>query len=352
MNNPNVTIERAATIPGEEVFLDQLVDNLTDDACKLVYADWLEEHGDEVRAQALRQYQTAFQSMKPSDFPDIKLLPGSWARIIGLALVREIAMQEAAQYRDQLLALARPALTLRLESFDHMFPERNPPDRDPSTPIGSSKIFGLPDLPAGFAWPREKDCNCNYSESGIAPETACSFMAQFNFADFAGTQAYRSMPQSGLLSIFSCAEIDEIGMTDCYLTYTKELTNLARLSAPAELADDEANTPLGSLGWAVEETLDIPQVDDKSPFPLLKRKYRDPLYDVFNTIRRSAGQRIHTLLGYTYPTSGGDPLPGAEWISLACLENTIQQRFHFAIKAAELRQGNFDSAQCAWFDFD
>ncbi len=141
-------------------------------------------------------------------------------------------------------------------------------------------------------------------------------------------------------------------MTDCYLTYHSDLTNLVRLSAPAELADDEANTLLGSLGWSVEETLDIPQPDAESPFPLLARGYRDPLHDIFCALRRTAGNRIHTLLGYTYPTTGRDPLPGAEWISLACLENTVQQRFHFAIKANELREGNFSSARAVWFDFD
>ncbi len=56
MINPSVTIERAAVIPGEDVFLSQLVDNFTDEACKLVYADWLEEHG--IRCERRRSDNT------------------------------------------------------------------------------------------------------------------------------------------------------------------------------------------------------------------------------------------------------------------------------------------------------
>ncbi len=104
-----------------------------------------------MRAAALRQYNAAFQSMNPNDFPDLEQLPRSWGRVIGLALVAEIARQGVTQFRDPLLALARPALTINAERFDHLFPEHNPPDRDPTTPIGSSKIFGLPDLPSGSA---------------------------------------------------------------------------------------------------------------------------------------------------------------------------------------------------------
>lgn len=352
MKNPNLIVHRAAQIPGEEAFLDRLVDNLTDAACKLVYADWLEEHGDQLRATALRQYQAAFQSMQPGDFPELELLPAGWSRVIGLAMVREIAVQGAAEVRDQVLALARPALTIQAEFFEHFFADDGP-DCDATTPIGGSKIFGLPDLPADANWPRQKDCNCNFiPDSSIEPDTLCSFVTQINFAEFAGTQAARWMPPAGLLSLFSCAEIESIGLTDCYLTYTNELTNLTRHSAPEELEDDEANRILGSLAFAVEETLDIPQVGDESPFPLLKRKYDDPLYDVLRAIRESAGERSDTLLGFTYPTTGSDPLPGAEWLSLLSLQNTLEQRLHLAIKADDLRQGKFEAARAVWFDFD
>lgn len=359
MTNPNLKIERAATIPGEEPFLDKLVDNLGDAACKLVYADWLEEHGDEPRAIALRQYHKAFQSMDPADFPDVSSLPEPWVRVTGIAMVHAIAQQDAAQYRDQILELARPALIIKAETFEHFFAAHSssdddaPEDCDTTTPVGSSKIFGLPDLPRTAIWPRQKDCNANFIEdSSIEPETPCSFVAQFNFADFIGTQAYRWMPSSGLLSIFSCAEIESIGLTDCYLAYTKDLSNLVRHTAPPELDEDEANAILGSVAWTASETLDIPQVGESSPFSLLKRKYNDPLYDVLNAIRDSAGDRSDRLLGYTYPTSGDDPLPGAEWLSLACLETTLEQRLHLAIKADHLRQGRFDEARAVWFDFD
>ncbi len=358
MNNPNLKIERAATLAGEEVFLDHLVDNLADAACKLVYADWLEEQGDELRATALRQYHSAFQSMDPGDFPDVSLLPGAWARVTGMTMVREIALQDVAAYRDQLLQLARPAFNILADRFMHVYETEiatdaeEAPNCDPSTPVGSSKIYGLPDLPAAAAWPRQKDCNCNFMpDSSIEPDSPCGFVAQFNLAEFAGTQAYRWLPKHGLLSIFSCAEIDELGTTDCYVRYTPSVDGLVRHAAPEQLVDDEANAILGGMPWAFTETLDIPSVGRSSPFPFLKRNYSDALYDAFVSVRNVA-RGTDTFLGYTYPTTGDDPLPGAEWLSLVCLENTIGQRLHFAIKADELRQGRFDEARTVWLDFD
>ncbi len=356
MSNPNLTIARAATIPGEEAFLGKLVDDLSDKASKLIYADWLEEHGDASRAAALRQYEQAFHSMKPEDFPDLSVLPGSWARVTGMALVQRIAQHDLAAHRDEILKLAKPALVIKADMMDYFFQVDGDDawaDCDPSTPLGSSKIFGLPDLPVGTNWPRQRDCNCNFDDdSSIDPDTACSFVAQLNFADFAGTQAYRWMPKSGLLSFFSCAEIESIGMTDCYVTYQKDTSNLVRLAAPAELEDDEANRILSSLAWTVEEVLDIPQVGDGSPFPLLKRAYDDPLRARLNLLRESAEEVRDTILGYTYETSGDDPLPGAEWLSLICLQNTLEQRLHFAIRAEHLKQAKFDEVRTVWIDFD
>jgi uncharacterized protein (TIGR02996 family) len=69
-------------LPGERERLAAVVANLADDATKLVYADWLEERGDD-RSHFLRAFVAASRSMNPSDFPRAKRLPEEWLELIG-----------------------------------------------------------------------------------------------------------------------------------------------------------------------------------------------------------------------------------------------------------------------------
>src|SRR5690349_6703751 len=59
MAEPAVKIELAAVLPGEADMLAGVVADLRDDTRKLVYADWLEEHGDP-RGRFLRRFLAAF----------------------------------------------------------------------------------------------------------------------------------------------------------------------------------------------------------------------------------------------------------------------------------------------------
>lgn len=56
-------------------------------------------------------------------------------------------------------------------------------------PSGSSHLGGVPDLPAGTAWPRWND-------------QPMSFVAQFNLEELATVQPKNRLPKSGLLSVF------------------------------------------------------------------------------------------------------------------------------------------------------
>ena len=58
-----------------------------------------------------------------------------------------------------------------------------------STPAGVSRLGGVPDLPAGAAWPAWK---------GVP----ISFIAQVNLADLASFTPAQDLPKSGLLSFF------------------------------------------------------------------------------------------------------------------------------------------------------
>ena len=63
------------------------------------------------------------------------------------------------------------------------------PPGDASSPAGSSRLGGEPDLPAGINWPAWKN-------------VPMSFIAQVNLADLASFGPAQDLPKSGLLSFF------------------------------------------------------------------------------------------------------------------------------------------------------
>src|SRR5437763_13536125 len=48
----------------QDGFIQAICETLADDAPRLIYADWLDEHGDDVRAEFIR-LQCALESMDP-----------------------------------------------------------------------------------------------------------------------------------------------------------------------------------------------------------------------------------------------------------------------------------------------
>jgi len=355
MSDLHITVNKAEP-DGVSPLLTAIVDDLTNSGAKLVYADWLEEHGDTTRADFLRRYVEAFKTMKVEDFPSLDIAPPEWVRMTGATLVRAIADQGLSEDRDKLLKLAMPALLYEAAENDSAgFAS------DDQIPLGGTKMWGRPDLPPGAIWPKQKDCNSFYMpDSGIEPETNCSFVAQLNFADFQGTQASRFMPASGLLSIFSCAEIESIGMVEGYVIYTPDTSNLVRLDPPADLhpdtafsEQDEANAMYGARKLTLSETLELPSPGGESPFDVLKMGYSDERYDkIFQVKEDAKAGELDSILGFTRPTSGDDPLPGAEWCKLICIENSIEMKLHFCIKTSDLQAANFSNVALAWVDFD
>lgn len=353
----HIKTQKAVQIEGEEPFLNSAADNLADANARLVYADWLEEQGDPNRAEFLRAYSKAFDSMNVDDFPDSDSVPASWANTIGASLVHALAEHGISELRDELLKIAKPSLVYEFEEPDHgPITEVKQLENDAEIPVGGSKIFGLPDLPAGATWPCQKDCNTFYdTDSGIAPDTPCGFVCQINFAELAGTQASRYCPEGGLLSIFSCAEIESIGMVDAYVVFTpqSELDQLVRMTPPDDVFSDEANALLDAIQFEFTESLVTPWPGEESPFATTKLGYDHDHYDPMSeVIEQAEGDTLNSFLGYTRPTSGDDPLPGGEWCKLICVPNTIEMMLHFCIKNEDLAAGKFDDVELAWVDFD
>ena len=65
-------------------------------------------------------------------------------------------------------------------------------------PVGASKLGGLPDVPAGFVWPRFQGTDHN----GAQYDHPLSFMAQFDLAELAAFDAAKLLPQAGHLAFF------------------------------------------------------------------------------------------------------------------------------------------------------
>lgn len=112
-------------------------------------------------------------------------------------------------FKAELRALRRPAIRLAVDLEDRDDDENDTDDDndddeadEPASPIGASRIGGLPDLPPGTAWPRL---------DGVP----LSFLAQIDLAEVRGYPGAEALPPAGLLSFFhdasGRANVDEHG---------------------------------------------------------------------------------------------------------------------------------------------
>ena len=351
----SVSVVPSVSSPDETKLLTQLVENPADSDARLRYASWLEEQGETERAEYLRHLDQVYDSVgserEGDEDQDEDEEPDSWSRLVGGPLIEGFAdIDFPVELRDLWLSFAKPALIYKQEPWAEDLSDTE----DPS-PVGSTKMFGHPDLPSGSTWPTQKDCNAFYmDDSGIPAETPCGFVCQFNLADFAGTQAGRHFPNQGLLSIFACAELESIGMVDALVLYTEDVEGLERMVPPAELMGEDANEdnrilPVERLSFS--ETLELPDPDRDSVFEAL-RESSDEYQDELSWMLEEAGSReLDSLLGYTRCTTGGDPLPGPDWCKLICVETSVEIVLHICIRKEDLAAGRLDQVQLAWVDF-
>lgn len=165
----------AAALPGEADLLANVLSDLSDHDAKLVYADWLEEHGDP-RGPLLRTFVTAYRAGKT--LPSVKAAPEPWRDLLGLTLIEKLRGNELAPQTDKLLALAKPSIEYK-----------TPKAAEKTLKVGASKFGGRPDLPPGLEWP----------SGDTAP---LSFFGQFNLAELQPGAAARELPATGVLSVF------------------------------------------------------------------------------------------------------------------------------------------------------
>lgn len=330
---PPSEINPAAVLPGELPFLVQVARDPNDDAAKLVYADWLEEHRDR-RGEFLRAYVAAARGEGVVLPEPSGAMSSGWLDLIGYSLTERLGERGLDHHREVLLTLTRPALAIVTEPW--------PEER---FPLGATKVGGLPSLPPGAGWPR----------SGDGP---FRFLAQFNLAELRGTVAGQALPAGGLLSFFMYQNIpDDIHGEDAEglrVLYTPPGERLAALSPPADLTED-----LGAPGEGqtcrirATEALDTPcrleqawlmRRPDRFPADLGQLGSRDLLSPALE-------EADHLLFGHTHVSVlAGDPTPGPEWRQLVQFSSDDNpgwgwgdgHRLFWYIRAADLRARRFE----------
>ncbi|HZY88806.1 MAG TPA: DUF1963 domain-containing protein [Gemmataceae bacterium] len=325
-------------LAGERPLLAAVVADLADDAPKLVYADWLEEHGADDRSRFLRAYVEAARTMSPADFPLArKGLPEEWLELIGYRLLELLTDEEVAELKNPVLRLARPALRMKMGAAGG------------KVAVGASKIGGQPDLPPGFGWPPGGDCHATYNDDTGGTDRLAGFLAQINFAEVADTQAAKDLPAEGLLSFFCFQDIendnpDAIGAKAVFFPDT---AGLVRTRPPKKLTEGNEIIPAQRLTFA--ETLDLPE-PHKGPWS--KELTPNPGADysaVFDHIREL---NFVNFLGYARGTTGPDPTPSKKSRHLVVLENAAGCRLHIQLSQDDLAARNFDAITLNWVDFD
>lgn len=324
-------------LTGEREWLTAVLADLSDDVPKLVYADWLEERGDD-RSHFVRAFVGAARSMTPSDFPQAGLLSEEWLELIGYRLLERVAAANQPDLKDRVLRLARPALRMKKVKA-----------ADPKLPVGASKIGGRPDLPPDFAWPPGGDCHAIYNDDTGGTDRLAGFLAQVNFAEIAETQAARGLPAAGLLSFFCFQDIenDNPDAIGAKAVFFPDPTGLVRTTPPKKLTEGNGTIPPHRLTF--EETLDLPS-DYRGPWSSELKPDPDADYDaVLDHFRQL---NFENMLGYARSTTGDDPTPSRESRHLILLKNAAGCRLHIQISRADLAAGNWGAITLNWVDFD
>jgi hypothetical protein len=308
-----------------------------DDTPKLVYADWLEERGDD-RSHFLRAYVAASRSMKLSDFPRAQGLPEEWLELIGFRLLERIAVAGLSELKDRVLRLARPAVRMKKGAAGSR-----------KIAVGASKIGGFPDLPPVFRWPPGGDCHAIYNDDTGGTDRLAGFLAQINFAEIAHAQDARDLPGAGVLSFFCFQDMenDNPDAIGAKAVFFPDPAGLVRTRPPKKLTEGNEVIPVRRLTF--EETLDLP-VARSGPWsgeltPDPNTNYGAVL-DHFRTLN------FENFLGYGRSTSGGDPTPSKRSRHLIVLENAAGCQLHIQLSQDDLAAQNFDKITLNWVDFD
>ena len=179
-------VHSAAESAEEREFLCAISRDYVDESTKLIYADWLEDRGDE-RAAFLRKFVDLAKDPE-AELPAGDQFPTPWLDVVGLRpwkLIRQFHLEEGRSDLEMELNLmnrARPTV----------YGFRSPAEGS-DLPPGCTKYGGLPDLPSGINWPTHEG-----ETFGIQVPVFC---AQIRLSDLRLCVASWELPCRGLLSL-------------------------------------------------------------------------------------------------------------------------------------------------------
>lgn len=346
-------IDNVCTLPNEEEHLYKAINDFSYDGPRAYYANWLAEQGDEPRSNDVKNTIEAFQRW---DVAPLKSLNGSddWQRMIAVPLLRKFLngakqfdRKKMTEFRNLVFSKLRPALSMSYR------PEKIDP------PLGTSRLWGLPDLPVGQEWPKIKMASNWYdSEDNLPAEGHCAFLGQFSFEDFASTVLGQELPIQGGFSIFTVTEVHELGIIETlFLPWDNQL-ELVRYQAPSDLVEDKlgdgTNSPKGVHQVFLKEVLSLPDPTD-GPFKKVipNCSWNETYDDFYYEMMEACGENHLGFGGYLRGTTGGDPSPDVNSIRMAVLRtNPDCGVVHFSIPSEDLSTGELGNVKYVWSDWD
>jgi uncharacterized protein (TIGR02996 family) len=291
-------VETAASSAEEADFLAKIAADLGNHDQRLVYADWLEERGEDVKAIFVRQFVKATRTLEPTTkVPIAESLPKTWLDMLGVPIFAGLIEYQLLHVKDIALRLARPVVAIKTT-----------PTVEKQLRVGESKFGGSPDLPMDVEWPRCED-------------HPLSFLGQLALSDLRLTQAGRHLPADGLLSFFAMTEpfqppalprADE--PDDIRVFHYPSSTALVRRPLPQELVELQY-PPNDSRPCRVSlrETWDVPEATDTG-IPELDQGETN--WQFSNLLRWSFYDNEHHLLGYSIHARTDNTAPGPDWRQL------------------------------------
>lgn len=337
--------------PEEAGFIRRCIVDFTKNGPRDSYAIWLRQNGDDEKAAILEVSVHAYQDGLIEPFEALPL-DTSWSRMLGLPLLRTLIQQTGGgQNYHRLKTLILPHLKPAV-AFTYS-PMEGVPD------IGTSYLWGHPDLAPSDAWPVIADCSDSFGGlAGLPQDFPCAFIGQIGWRDLGKTICGQDLPRHGGVSVFAFTEVNELGIMETVIRPWDTDGPLARRAPPDALNNDPhgegANGPFQPHTIQITEVLSLPDPTD-GPFEeiLPGFKWGNPDNDLYFALREACGDNELGVGGYLAGTSGGDPSPGIDWRRLLVTRVTPDCGvIHLGIPSSDLTMGRLDAAQYVWMDWD
>ena len=316
---------------------------------RLVYADELDDEGDRLRAEVLRHTVRALEGDPGAGLAVhidelTALHPGGaeWADLVGARALAALPAHEVSpRWWPLALSTARPCIQLEREAAT-----------EPG-PVGTSRLFGDPDLPPGFPWPTYRDASSWFgvSSGDVAPDARCRFVGQLSAADLRRSPAGGALPEAGLLSFFAFMEYESLGITEAWVHWFPDARGFVRTPHPAL---DEANHRLPEHRPRLRHALSHPEdADQHAALASIAEQHKEAWEGLRSFAWSQNGDRFG-VFGYLQATTGGNPTPDASWQRLICTPTDLEGIVwnHVAVKVEALGAGRMDPWEVVWADMD